>query len=226
VVVRPTGVSVRRLSLRVVSLLVVSLGLLTGCTGAHSASTARSAPAVASSAASVRTSTTILHGEHPVPAGWKTWSSSNLTLRYPAQWHVTPFLGQPATVAFPLLHLSSAPLTGPCASSQASVQGRAGCFGATWPVAAGGILIGWTKTELPGQPPLKLAHGRHVTIDDRPAKVDSFMDGSGWEVTATIAADPQADDDAMLMSAQVGPRASQATLDDVFTMLATAAIHD
>jgi hypothetical protein len=208
------------MSLRRWSLLAVA-GLAVGCSGAHSA-------ANAGPPGSVRASLSILTAQPKLPSGWGTWSSAgNVRIRYPSQWHLTPYLGVPATVVFPLVHLSSAALTGPCASSKKSVQDSADCFAKTWPVAADGVLVKWVATQFPTGRPLKFAPGKRVRIDGRPARLDvERASDRTWTVTATIGSAVTTDNQTTVMTAQIGPKATQTTIDDVFTMLATVDISD
>jgi hypothetical protein len=161
-------------------------------------------------------------------ARWSTWSSrAGLTIRYPSQWHLTDFLGAPATVMFPLAHLSSQPLTGPCASRQTSVQLSTDCFDATWPVPTDGVLIEWLKAEVPGSIQYQVARGRRTSIDGHRAKISStsYEDG-GREITATIAASAKTDYTVMVMTARLGPRATSTVTHDVDRMLRSAVITD
>jgi hypothetical protein len=164
---------------------------------------------------------------HPtVPTGWETWSLPGVvTVRYPSQWLLTPYLSGLSTVVFPLAHVSTAPLPGPCGSSEKSVQIKANCFNKTWPVTPDGVLVEWTETQFPTEQPLKSAHGKRVRIDGRPARLDTERSGDGtWTITAAIGSTVKNDGEATLMTAQVGRKATQATIDDVFTMLATVNI--
>jgi hypothetical protein len=168
----------------------------------------------------------VLH-EQPAPSAWATWHGPGLVVSYPRQWHLTPFLGQPATVAFPLIHLSTAPLTGACASPHRAVQSRAGCFDATWPVAAAGVLVGWTKTEFPSLSVYQHAHGSRMAIDGRHAKLSDVVSADGTRtIIATIAVAPTRGDDVMVMTAQIGGQAPLQDVQDIYQMLESVIISD
>jgi hypothetical protein len=150
-----------------------------------------------------------------------------LTVHYPAGWHLTPFDAEAATVVFPLIHLSTEPLSGACGSDQPSVQIKAECFNAKWPVPSTGLIIEWTKTEFPSMSPFKTSAGRRMRIDGHRAKIITTLVGNGGrEITASILAGPKPGSPVLLMTAQIGRHASRTVVDDVYEMLGSSVITD
>jgi hypothetical protein len=109
-----------------------------------------------------------------------------LTIRIPPSWWVTPFLGEPATVVFPLMHVSNFTLTGPCASLVPATQARSDCFGAQWSAPRGGAVLAWTDEQIPGPIEYRLEPGRSVSIGPYRGKMAVTYDARGTTIEAAV----------------------------------------
>jgi hypothetical protein len=141
-----------------------------------------------------------------------------LTIRIPPSWLVTPFLGETATVDFPLMHVSTFKLAGPCGSLVQATQMRSGCFDAQWSAPREGVLLAWSDVQILGPTEYRVHPGRPVTIGRYHGKISVSSGPQGTDVDAAVLW-PGSDGEFISMTGQVGPGAPPGTVTDVLRVL-------
>lgn len=153
-----------------------------------------------------------------VPASWTAAAAGPISVRVPASWRVTPYLGEPAPVLFPLLHVSTFRLTGDCASQHRAVQMRTNCFDHQWPVPPAGAILGWSVVQIPGKAEYRGQRGRPVAIGPYRGKLRVATDAAGTQIRAVVRV-PGASGEFVRMDGQAGASASKQTLADMLRVL-------
>ena len=121
------------------------------------------------------------------------YSLGGATIRIPQRWFATPYKGEPATVVFPTVFLSSLPLTSRCATRHPS---PAFCTTHNWfppdvRTPPAGVLVLWLNLQFPTDS-LDVLPGQPTRIHHHAARVDSGAgtglcpDGTASEIDAYV----------------------------------------
>jgi hypothetical protein len=202
------------------SLLTVAalVALLAACRGGSTGTPAATSGAVATSTPRISWLQVNAALTQSPPASWKVAKSEPLTIRIPPAWRVTPFLGQPATIDFPLMHISTFALGGPCGSLVRSIQTRSGCFDHTWSVPPDGVLLAWSDVQIPGPTEYQVQQGRPISIGRYRGKLRVDSDAQGTQIEAVVRV-PGGHGEFIRMTDQVGPAAPRAAVIDTLLIL-------
>ena len=157
--------------------------------------------------------------------------------RVPVRWFAAPYLGEIATVYFPIMFLGTEPFTGECGST-ARTNYR--CTTQNWfppgsKTPKGGVIVKWGHSLFPGGTPdrLTFAPGHKLVIDHRPAKLyagpptkASCPAGVHTQIVATVRTSTSRSrgGDLYDMTACLGPNVSAADTQAVYAMLSSLRI--
>jgi hypothetical protein len=111
-------------------------------------------------------------GTAVVSRSTRRYSLGGATIVMPKRWSVTPYKGEPATVVFPIVFLSSSTLVSRCARGHPS---PASCTTRNWfppdvQTPASGVLVLWLNVQFPTDS-LDAVPGRQTHINQHVARV-------------------------------------------------------
>jgi hypothetical protein len=202
------------------SLLTVAVlgASLAACTGGSVGTSTATSSAVAASTPRITWLQVDAALTQPPPVSWKVVKAGPLTIRVPPAWLVTPFLGEPATVDFPLVHISTFKLAGPCGSLVRAIQKTTDCFGHYWSVPPDGVLLAWSDVQIPGPTEYHVQPGRPMSIGRYRGKLNVDSDAQGTQIDAAVRV-PGGHGEFIQMTDQVGPATPRATVTDTLLVL-------